>query len=161
MNAFHMIGLTQAFCNAVVVNRGGSQPRASSAGLMNTMPKPNPRCTIASAFASCSVLDRVVDVLSRLGDRNFGDDANALAPTGTSQILQVALADQALLDQDADLGEPALGDEVGQEDRLVGHRSLREGEGPLAQPVVGAGHADRRDLEPFLDRFPQRARSCR
>lgn len=50
-----MIGLTQAFWKAVVVKRGGSQSTACSAGLMNTMPNPKPRCTIASDLASCSV----------------------------------------------------------------------------------------------------------
>ena len=52
MNAFHMIGFTHAFWKAVVVNLGGSQSTACNAGLMNTIPKPKPRCTIASAFAS-------------------------------------------------------------------------------------------------------------
>ncbi len=77
-------------------------------------------------------LHRSVDVLSRLGDRDFRDDPNAFAPTGTSQVLQVALADEALLDQDTDLGESPFGDEVGQEDRLIGHGSLGECERPLA-----------------------------
>ena len=156
MNAFHMIGLTQAFWKAVVVNRGGSQLTASSAGLMKTMPKPKPRCTIASALASCSVLHGVVDVLGGLRDRRLRDDANALAATSSSQVLQIALADQVLLDEDADLAEAAFGDEVGQEDRLIGHRPLREGERPLAQPVVGPGDADGRHLEPFLDRLAGR-----
>ena len=41
------------------------------------------------------------------------------------EVRQVALADQRLLDQHADLGVPALGQQVGPEDRLVGHRALR------------------------------------
>ena len=156
MNAFHMIGLTHAFWNAVVVNRGGSQPRASSAGLMKTMPKPKPRCTIASAFASCRVCTAALMSCAVCAIADLRDDPNTLAATRTSQVLQVALADEALLDQHADLGESALGDQVGQEDRLVGHRPLRERERPLAQPVVGAGHADRGHLEAFLDGLAQR-----
>ena len=79
-----------------------------------------------------------------------------LRATRTSQVLQIALADQILLDQDADLGQAALGDQVGEEDRLVGHRALGEGERPLTQPVVGAGDADRRHLEALLDRLAHR-----
>ena len=49
--------------------------------------------------------DRVVDVLGGLGDRRLRDDANTLAATRTSQVLQIAFADQVLLDQNADLAE--------------------------------------------------------
>ena len=73
-----------------------------------------------------------------------------------AEALDVGLADQRLLDEDADLGVPALGDQVRPEDRLVGHRALREREGPLAQPVVGAGDADRRNVEALLDRLARR-----
>ena len=73
-----------------------------------------------------------------------------------SQILEITLADQVLLDEDADLAQATLGDEVGQEDRLVGHRPLREGERPLPQPIVGPGDADGRHFEPFLDRLAGR-----
>ena len=52
--------------------------------------------------------------------------------------------------------EAALGHEVGQEDRLIGHRALGKGERPLTQPVVGAGDADRGHLEALLDRLAHR-----
>ena len=51
---------------------------------------------------------------------------------------------------------PALGEQIRPEDRLVGQRSLRERERPLAQPVVGAGHAERRNPEALLDRLAGR-----
>ena len=84
------------------------------------------------------------------------DDPNTLAATRAPQVLQIALADEALFDQDADLGESALGDKIGEEDGLVGHRSLGEGERPLAQPVVGAGDADGGNLEALFDRLAHR-----
>ena len=151
-----MIGFTHAFWNAVVVKRGGSQ----SDGLQRRVDEHDPE-------AEAEMHDRLglrlvqgahglVDVLRRLSDRRLRDDPNTLAATRTSQVLQIALADQALLDQDADLGEATLGDQVGQEDRLVGHRALGEGERPLTQPVVGSGDADRRHLEALLDRLAHR-----
>ncbi len=98
-----------------------------------------------------------VDVLCGLCDLDFRDDPNAFAAACASQVLQVALADEALLGQHADLGEPALRDEVRQEDRLIGHRALGgEREGPLAQPVVGSGDADGGHLESLLDRLAHR-----
>ena len=47
-----MTGLIQAFWNAVPMKRGGSQSSSWSAGLIITMPKPKPQCTMASALAS-------------------------------------------------------------------------------------------------------------
>ena len=82
MNAFHMIGLTQAFWNAVLVNRGGSQSSASRAGLMKTIPKPKPQVHDRLGLRFVQRAHRVVDVLRRLRDRRLGDDANTLAATG-------------------------------------------------------------------------------
>ena len=128
---------------------------------MKTIPKPNPRCTIASAFASCRVRTASLMSCAVCAIAASATMRIPLRATRTSQVLQIALADEVLLDQDADLGQAALGDEVGEEDRFVGHRSLGEGERPLTQPVVGAGDADRGNLEALLDRLAQSARSCR
>ncbi len=151
-----MIGLTHAFCHAVVVKRGGSQPIGLQRGVDEDDSESESQVHNRLGLCLVQRLHRGVDVLSRLRDGGLRDDPNTLAPACTSQVLQVALANEALLDQNTDLGEPSFRDEVRDEDRLVGHRSLREGERPLAQPVVGAGHADGRHLEPFLDGFAQR-----
>ena len=99
---------------------------------------------------------RLIDVLRGLRDRGLRNDANALAATRTTQILHIGLTDQVLLDKNADLGEAPLGHQVGDEDRFVGQRTLRKGERPLAEPVIGAGDADRRHLEALLDSLARR-----
>ena len=76
-----------------------------------------------------------------------------VGPARAAEDSDVRLADERLLDEDADLGVPALREEVRPEDRLVGHRAHRQRERPLAQPVLGAGDADRGNVEAFLDRF--------
>src|SRR6202041_4169418 len=45
--------------------------------------------------------DSLVDVLSSLSNRRLRDDADALAATRTSQVLQIAFADQVLLDKNS------------------------------------------------------------
>ena len=47
------------------------------------------------------------------------------------------------------------------EDRLVGERSHRQREGPRSQPRLGAGDAQRRDLEAALDLDLASVRRCR
>src|SRR5262249_34510832 len=100
--------------------------------------------------------DRIADVLRGLRDPLLRHDANARVPAGFAEVLEISLADQRLLDQDADLGMAALREQVRPEDRLVGERALGKREGPLAQPIVGAGHADRRNPEALLDRLARR-----
>ncbi|CNL88824.1 Uncharacterised protein [Mycobacterium tuberculosis] len=78
-----MIGFTQAFCHAVVLNLGGSQSTASKAGLMKTIPKPKPRWTIASALASCRV--RTAPLMSC-----------AVCATATSATIRIPLRWHAL-----------------------------------------------------------------
>ena len=74
---------------------------------------------------------RLIDVLSGLRNRRFGHDANTFAAGCVSKVLQVTLADQRLLDQDADLAMVTLGQQVRPKDRFIGHRSLGKREGPL------------------------------
>lgn len=96
---------------------------------------------------------RLGDVLCGLGDLHFGHNTNAFAPGRVSEVGEIALTDQRLLDQDGHLGVAALGEQFRPEDRLVGHRPLRERERPLPQPVVAAADVDGRHPEPFFDRL--------
>ena len=58
---------------------------------------------------------------------------------GPAEALDVGLADQRLLDERADRAcSPSLAMQLGPEDRLVGHRALRQGERPLPQPLLGS-----------------------
>ena len=52
--ALHTISLSHAFWKAVPMNRGGSHSSACIAKPTSTTPKPNPQCTTAPTFASCS-----------------------------------------------------------------------------------------------------------
>src|SRR5262249_50225757 len=63
-------------------------------------------------------------------------DANTCVSARAAEALRVALAQQRLLDQDADLGVPSLHEQLRPEDRFVGQRALWKREGPLAQPVL-------------------------
>ena len=134
--AFHTISFSQAFWNAVPMNRGGSQSSACMAKPTSTTPNPNPQWTTASTLGVVELLHLLGDVLGRLGDRLLGHDAEALALARPAELLDVGLADQRLLDQHADVVEAPLGDEVGPEDRLVGHRAHRQREGPLARATA-------------------------
>ena len=51
---------------------------------------------------------------------------------------------------------PVLCEQLRPEDRLVRHRTLREAERPLAQPVFRARDGDRRDAKALLDRLSRR-----
>src|SRR5262249_16672768 len=147
-------GLIHAFWNAVPVNRGGSQPSASSTGLTMTIPKPKPQGTIAPPLASCSL--RTASPTSWARCRIAAPAPLRIA--SPPQPPPAGLACQRLLDERADLGGPALGQQVRPEDRFVGHRPHRQRKRPLTQPVVAAGHADRRHLETLLDRLTRRDR---
>src|SRR5262249_3156890 len=72
------------------------------------------------------------------------------------EALEIALAHQRLLDEDADRGVSALRKELRPEDGFVGQRAHWKREGPLAQPVLGTGHADRRNTKALLDRLTRR-----
>jgi hypothetical protein len=83
---------------------------------------------------------------------------DALRRARLAEVPQVGVSDQRLFDEGAHLGVPTLGQQVRPIDGFVGHRTLRQGKGPLAEPVLRAGNADRRHLKPLLDRFSRRNR---
>ena len=96
---------------------------------------------------------RLGDVLGRLRDRRLGHDSEALARARAPEVPEIALADQRLLDEHADLGMAVLGEQVRPEDRLVGHRAHRERERPFAQPLFAPGDTDRWHTEALFDRL--------
>jgi len=140
MNAFHMIGLTQAFLEGRRGDLGGSQLTASSAGLMKTMPKPKPRWTIASALASCSVRTASLMSWAVCAIAASATMRNTFAATWQFADSSDNFRRQVLLDQDPDLAEAAFGDEIGQEYRSsvidpCGKANVH------SPPVVGPGDA--------------------
>ena len=145
-----------AFSNAVPMKRGGSHSRASQRGVHTEHAEPEPAVHDRVRLGLVELAHRVGDVLRGLRDRRLGDDADAGGGTRPAEVRDVRLPDQRLLDEHADLGVRALRKQVRPEDRLVGHRTHRQRERPLAEPVVGAGDADRGDVEALLDRLARR-----
>src|SRR5262249_28072490 len=100
--------------------------------------------------------DGVIDVLRSLGEPLLRHDANPCVSARAGEALEIALAHQRLLDEDADRGVSALRKELRPEDGFVGQRAHWKREGPLAQPVLGTGHADRGNTKALLDRLARR-----
>ena len=56
--------------------------------------------------------DRITNVLRSLGDSLLGHDANACIPAGVAEALEVARANQRLLDKDTDTAAKEVRDKV-------------------------------------------------
>ena len=89
-----MIGLIHAFWNAVLVNRGGSQSSDSSAVLSEDDPESKAAVHQRAGLGFVHGAHGFGDILCGLRQRRLCHDANALAPAGIPEILDIGVADQ-------------------------------------------------------------------
>ena len=103
------------------------------------------------------------DVLGGLGDPLLGDDPDALArrtPCGSCAMYDSPMSDCSMSTPtvvDGRAWRSAAAQKIGSS--VI--EPLRQRERPLPQPLLRAGDADRRHLEPLLDRLASSARRCR